>query len=179
MYLLQGDAKYNLPFPDQSKDVVFGSRVFHLLDPVHVVHETLRVLTPTIGTFVMGKVKRDKQSPKDRFRTKMRELLIEYGAQPRPSEKRRAGILDQLEKAGMHTLATQTIYSWETTHRPIDSISNWAQKDTMGGIVPPQAVKEKVLTSLRQWALDVYGDLDKDVPTQEHYILEMATFDKQ
>lgn len=167
-------ADANGPWPAESGTVglVFGSRVFHLLDVGHVAEEFLRVATPSGATLLTGKVKREKDSVKTLMRKKMRALLSDEGYTPRESERRREELFKRIVGRGGRPMAQLEAATWPTAHRPIDSINGWRGKASMGGVTPTRAVKESVLSKLTEWATATFGDLETALSTQETYIIE-------
>jgi len=171
-HLVCADANAPWPVEEASTRLIFGSRVFHLLESDHVLNEMQRAGLAAGVTLVIGRVKRPKESPKAMMREKMRSLLAEYGQVPRQTEQRRRLLLERAAERGGSVLGQIEAASWQAEHRPIQSIVGWEGKDSMGGIVPPAAVKKKILAQLREWGSQAFGDLEAPVRTQESYLLE-------
>lgn len=174
--LIHSDANHRWPVKNASTSLVFGSRVLHLLDIEHVLMETLRTGTSDGVVLIMGRVKRPKNSPKSRMREKMRELLQQQGLVPRATDQLRKKLINRAIELGGEVLATLEADSWTRNIRPIDSINGWRGKNTMGGIIPADEVKEKILAQLYEWGTDIYGDMTRDIPSVEKYQLDGVRF---
>lgn len=170
--LLHGDANESWPVESRSVRVIFGSRVFHLLDAAHVAAEAKRVALPDRAYLLSGRVQRDPKSPKAAIRTKMRELLVHNGLAPRNSDQNRSNLWAAALQLGARELQPVQAAQWSIHSRPMDAIDGWKGKDSMGGIAPPAAIKSRILDELAQWASSVWGRLDAVVTTQEFYVLE-------
>lgn len=173
--LKTADANAAWPVADGAAKIVFGSRVFHLLDIAHAVAEARRVLGPG-GVLVSGRVQRDPASPKTRARKKMHALLAEAGFAPRRTDQLRKQVLETAERLGGVRLEPVAAASWPVTAAAADSIAGWRRKDSMGGLTPPPAVKAEVLAALEAWAKQEFGDPAAPVATTETYILEGVRF---
>lgn len=169
--LICSDANQRWPVKDGWAHIVFGSRVFHLLNASEVTKEVARVAHPAGATFLLGRVVRDENSVKSQMRSKMRKLMVDCGLTPRKSNRTRNDLLGQLNQLG--TMLEPTVAaSWDSAARPNDSIRSWDGKDNMGGIIPPPADKRKVLEELSRWAIRQFGDPEAEIVTEEQYILE-------
>jgi ubiquinone/menaquinone biosynthesis C-methylase UbiE len=174
--LICQDANDPWPLETGSARVVFGSRVFHLLDPTHVTGEMLRVAHPEGATFLMGTLKRKKDTIKSLFRKKMRELLTQHGLEHRPNEKRRRDLLELLQAHGGRSMEPIRAATWKIELRPIDAIISWREKDTIKTIMPSPEVKEKVIAELTQWAEQQFGDLEQFISMEQQFMLEGIRF---
>jgi len=170
--LICADANDAWPVDSDAVSLIFGSRVFHLLRVEHVLREALRVAHQPGAALLLGRVKRARDSVRTLMRKRMRELLIEHGVEPRPTERNRSQLLEQSLALGGEPVEVFEAARWQAKHRPIDSILAWRGKDSMGGIVPSAEVKDRVLTRLAQWATETFGDADKEFPTEEQYVIE-------
>lgn len=173
--LVTADADKPWPIDAGLAQVVFGSRVFHLLDIAHAVAEARRVLAPG-GVLVSGRVKRDNAGPKAQTRRKMHELLAERGVAPRQTDRLRKKVFEQAEALGGTRLEPLVAASWSVTTSAADSIEGWRNKASMGGVTPPAEVKQAVLNDLTQWAAATFGAADKQITTQDIYVLEGVRF---
>ena len=124
----------------------------------------------------MGKVRRNKDSMKVQMRNKMRELLVEQGAEPHQAHRNRRQLLELSLTMGGTPVEPLEAARWQTRNRPIDSIEAWRNKQSMAGIAPPPEIKEKVLSRLAKWAAETFGDLDTEFVTVEKYVLEGTRF---
>jgi len=170
--LVCADANQTWPIQEPGVRLIFGSRVFHLLNIDHVYAETKRVASPKGVTLLMGKVKRDDKAVKHLMREKMREFLEDEKLVARPADKIRNNLISNCNQLGATPIEPKIAARWTVTHRPIESINSWQKKDSMGGIFPPQKTKEKILRQLREWGEKEYGDLEKEITSTETYLLE-------
>ena len=170
--LVCSDANSAWPVPSASVALVFGSRVFHLLEVDHVAAETFRVASADGAVLLMGRVKRRKDSVRNRMRARMRELLVDGGERPRDSEGKRSALVERCIELGAERIERIEAARWPARHRPIESIDSWRGKDSMGGIVPPGRTKAEVLDELTRWAESEFGDIQREIETQESYMIE-------
>ena len=169
--LLCCDANQLWPIKDQSAHLIFGSRVFHLLDVKHIVREVLRVAHAPGAVLVTGRVKRSKDSVQAQMRSRMHALLIDHGLTPRPSKRIRGDLLASLSAHG-RLLEPTLAAVWDKAVRPADSVRNWMSKESMGGIVPPGAIKTAILEELMTWAANKFGSAETPCISTERYVLE-------
>lgn len=165
------DANVRWPVESGSTHAIFGSRVFHLLEIDQVVTEVVRIAHPKQAIFLIGRIKRAKDSVKSQMRSKMRELMVERQLLPRKSRSRLNQLLARLSQYG-DMLEPTVAAEWKAAATPAESIDSWANKDSMGGIVPPAEDKGIILEQLRRWAEKQYGDSNAEVVSPEQYILE-------
>ncbi|HEY8472125.1 MAG TPA: methyltransferase domain-containing protein [Natronosporangium sp.] len=170
--LITADANRPWPVPDRTARIIFGSRVFQLLDPDHLVAEANRVAHPAGAVLLHGKVEREPDSPKAVLRRKLHERLTAHGYRPRPAGRLLARILDRAAATGGTVLPPAVVTSWRRVVRPIDPIEEWRQTYSMGGITPSAAVAAAVLAELTNWVTATYGDPTAPVPTTESYVLQ-------
>jgi ubiquinone/menaquinone biosynthesis C-methylase UbiE len=170
--LRHADANQRWPVPDGAARVVFGSRVFQLLDVEHLIGEAVRVGRPDGAVLLQGRLERSPDSPKVRARTKLHELLATRGYTPRPAGRLLRRVLERAVAAGGTPLPPRTVAAWPVTVRPPEVLDDWREKWSMGGITPPADIAAAVLTELAEWAAEVYGDPAELVTTEERYVLE-------
>ena len=174
--LICADANEPWPVDTDSVRLIFGSRVFHLLNVEHVLAEISRVIDRQGATLLLGKVLRCKDSIKALMRNKMRELLLEHGAEPRQADEKRRQLLEQSLTLGGIRVEPLEAASWQARNRPVDSIQAWRNKRSMGGITPSAEIKEDILARLAKWAAETFGDLEREFVTEEKYVLEGTRF---
>lgn len=170
--LRYADADQPWPVPDGIARVVFGSRVFQLLDPAHLVREAYRVGSPDRAVLVQGSMARTPDSPKTRLRRKLHELLQAHGLTPRPAGRLLKQVLERAAAAGGTVLPPQTVATWPHEVKPGDVIDEWRQKYSMGGVTPPAEVSAVILDELSNWVAETYGEPAGTVRTEESYVLE-------
>jgi hypothetical protein len=173
--LKYADANQPWPVEDRCARVVFGSRVFQLLDPEHLVDEANRVAHPDGAVLIHGKVEREPDSPKAVLRRKLHERLTAHGYRPRPAGRLLDRIFDRATATGGTILAPVTVATWRRDVRPTDPIDEWRQTYSMGGITPSAEVSAAVLAELTAWVAETYGDPAAPVPTDEAYVLRGVT----
>jgi hypothetical protein len=170
--LRYADANRPWPVADRTARVIFGSRVFQLLDPEHLVDEANRVAHPAGAMLIHGKLDRQEDSPKVVLRRKLHERLQAHGLRPRQAGRLLDRILERASATGGTILPLRTVASWQRTVRPSDVIDEWRQTYSMGGITPPADISAAVLAELAAWVAETYGDPPKPVTTEESYVLK-------
>lgn len=170
--LVASDANQPWPVPDGCARVIFGSRVFQLLDPEHLVDEANRVAHPDGAVLIHGKVEREPDSPKSVLRRKLHERLTAHGYRPRAAGRLLERIFARAVATGGKVLPAMVVTSWRRLVRPIDPIEEWRQTYSMGGITPSAEVSAAVLAELASWVTETYGDPTVAVPTDESYVLQ-------
>ena len=172
--LVVGDADRTWPITDQSVQAIFGSRSLHLLSLDRVVEEAFRVLGERGSALVVGRVRRDPQSVKERMRREMRRLLGSGTSTSRGGDNRSRPLIDALVERGAIAFAPQVVARWTTTHSPADSLKNWKSKSGLAGTSVPEQAKAQVLSKLESWALSEFQNLDRSFESEEEYVLEGA-----
>jgi ubiquinone/menaquinone biosynthesis C-methylase UbiE len=171
--LVQADGARPWPLPAGSVRVVFSSRAIHLLPLAHVVEEVLRVGARGPrggGACLLGWVEREPESVKARMSRRMQRLVRERGFAPRTAGSRR--FLEALVSRGAEELPRTAVARWAARHTPRQSLDSWRSKAGLGGIVLPPGVQEEVLSELEAWAVETFGGLDAERPSEETYVLE-------
>jgi ubiquinone/menaquinone biosynthesis C-methylase UbiE len=169
LHVADGNARW--PADDASVDVVFSARALHHLDPAHAVAEVRRVLRTAGGWLVTGRVRRPPDSPKSVLRRQMRQMLRAAGFEGRSHEAGAEQVFAALEADGGRRMEPRTAASWTVPHRPADSIAAWEGKSGLAGIELPLHVKSNVLSDLRAWAAERFGDLQRELEQNEHFEL--------
>jgi SAM-dependent methyltransferase len=172
--LAYADANRPWPVADGRARVIFGSRVFQLLDPEHLVDEANRVANPRGAVLIHGKVQRKPDSPKSVLRNKLHELLTAHGYRPRPAGRVLERLFARAAATGAREVRPVIATSWRRAVRPIDPIDEWRQTYSMGGITPSAEVSETVLAELKAWVMSTYRDPFAPVLTDESYVLHAA-----
>jgi hypothetical protein len=169
--LRYADANRRWPVEDGCARVIFGSRVFQLLNPEHLVDEANRVAQPEGAVLIHGKVERQRESPKAVLRRKLHERLTAHGYRPRPAGRLLERIFERATATGGTALPPSTVASWRREVRPTDPIDEWRQTHSMGGITPSAEVSAAVLAELSTWVAETYGEPAAPVTTEESYVL--------
>jgi SAM-dependent methyltransferase len=170
--LRQSDADQPWPVADGTARVVFGSRVFQLLDPDHLIREAFRVGCPDRAVLVQGRLERRPDSPKVLLRRQLHERLRAHGLTPRPAGKLLQQLLQRAAAAGGTLLPPVTVAAWPHQVKPDDVLQEWRQKYSMGGVTPPAGVSERILDELADWVAETFGEPAETVTTEESYVLE-------
>jgi SAM-dependent methyltransferase len=168
LHVADGNARW--PADDASVDVVFSARALHHLDPAHVVAEVRRV-TRAGGWLVTGRVRRPHDSARSLLRRQMRQLLQAQGFDGRSHEAGAEAVFAALEADGGRRMEPRTAARWTVPHRPADSIASWEGKAGLAGIEVPSHVKARVLSDLRAWAEERFGDLQREMEQEESFEL--------
>jgi SAM-dependent methyltransferase len=169
LHVADGNARW--PADDASVDVVFSARALHHVEPAHAAAEVRRVIRTGGGWLVTGRVRRPPDSPKSVLRRQMRRMLQEHGLRGRSHEAGADAVFAALEAAGGTRMEPRTAAEWTVPHRPADSIAAWEGKDGLAGIQVPGDVKLRVLSDLRAWAAERFGDLQRDMEQTEQFEL--------
>ena len=170
--LRQADADQRWPVEDGTARVIFGSRVFQLLDLAQLVQEANRVGCPDRAVLVQGRLERRPDSPKVLLRRRMHELLRANGLTPRPAGRLLQQVLERAAAAGGTVLPPVTVAAWPHVVRPDDVLDEWRQKYSMGGVTPPAPVAAAILDQLADWVAQTFGQPAEPVTTEESYVLE-------
>jgi ubiquinone/menaquinone biosynthesis C-methylase UbiE len=163
------DGNERWPADDHSASAVFCARALHHLDADHVVAETRRVLRAPGGVLALGRVRRPPDSPRAVLRRQMRQALEAEGYRGRNHEARAEAVFAGLETHGAERIAPIVAARWTVQHRPADSIASWASKAGLAGIDVPEAVKARVLASVRDLAAAHFGNLDEPLAQEESF----------
>jgi ubiquinone/menaquinone biosynthesis C-methylase UbiE len=166
------DADQPWPVAAGTARVVFGSRVFQLLDPHHLIQEAFRVGCADRAVLVQGRLERTADSPKVLLRRQLHQLLRARGLTPRPAGRLLQRLLEQAAEAGGAVLPPVTVASWPHQVKPGDVLDEWRQKYSMGGVTPPAPVAAAILDELAAWVAGTFGEPAETVATEESYVLE-------
>lgn len=170
--LLQADANGPWPLADASVRLIFSSRALHLLDPHHVVCESLRVARRDGAVCMMGWVQRQEDSMSAMLRREMRRLLSQQGLQGQDGGQHRRQILAAFAQQGAQELEPVVIGRWTVRRTAWQAIAAWDAKPGLGGIDPPTSVKQDILHTLHNWAAATFADLHHEVASEEAYVLQ-------
>jgi ubiquinone/menaquinone biosynthesis C-methylase UbiE len=169
LHLADGNDRW--PVEDRSVSIIFSSRALHHLDAAHVADETRRVVAPGGGWLVLGRVRRPEDTAKSIVRRKMRQLLLEQGVDGRSHENGARALMRELERVGGRIHEPVVAARWTRLRRPAEWIENWQKKSGLASRDVPEDLKSAVLADLRQWAVEQYGDLDREVEQEEYFEL--------
>jgi ubiquinone/menaquinone biosynthesis C-methylase UbiE len=170
--LLQADGNAPWPLAAATVRVIFSSRALHLLAPEHVVRESFRVARSDGALCLLGRVQRQADGVGAMMQREMQRLLRQHGIQARAGGRGQRGLLETYAQAGASVLDPVAVVRWTVTRTPWQSIEAWQSKPGLGGTDPPPSVKRAVLDDLSHWATETLGDLQRQVASEEAYVLQ-------
>ncbi len=163
------DANAPWPVPDGGIDVVFSARAVHHVAVKHAVDELARVASPEGVFLVLGRVKRPPDSVRAEMRARMRELLARRGYVGLDHRGHSSRIFEALESLGVRRIEPRIAARWTQPRSPADSLVDWRGKEGLAGLTLPGAVKDEILTELRAWATEQYGDPHAPLQQEESF----------
>ena len=166
--LVHADGERTWPIRTASVAAVFASRVAHLLDPEHLVTEVRRVCRPG-GLLLLGRVRREANSPQAKLRHRREVLLHELGV---PLGRGSTDdVLDRLATDGGVRIASRNVASRLSRAAPAEVLRGWQSMTSMGGVELPAAMRDRLLRQLWEWADGEFGDPSLPVAYAESYVL--------
>ena len=156
-----------------SAAVVFASRVIHLLDPEHVVRETVRVGRRD-GFLILGRLLRERDSIRERLRRKRQELLVEAGLTPRNGAAGTRRVVALCQDAGAESLGRQIVAEWTGETTPAEVIAGWESLSRMGSVSIDPETRAGILDEVRNWARIEIGELDRAEAFRERYAIDVV-----
>ncbi|HKS28353.1 MAG TPA: class I SAM-dependent methyltransferase [Pyrinomonadaceae bacterium] len=171
MALIQADAQSTWPLAAGTARVVFSSRAAHLLQEEHVARELLRVSNADGATFIIGRVRRERESVRARMAREMNRLMRLRGFEGRGGEGRNRELLDASARLGARALEPVEVASWTVRASPQGSLDSWRSIASLGGVDVPARVREEILAELEGWAALAFGSLDRESESLETYTL--------
>ncbi len=171
--LIVADCDATWPLPNGSATVVFASRVIHLLQPDHVVRETMRVCRPG-GYLMLGRVQREPGSLKERLQRQRRQLLQEAGIHARQGDKGAREVIARCVLAGCVSLGRRVAAEWSGETSAGAIITSWETLSRMGSVEVDPDTRASILAELRDWARVEFGDLERLHPFREQFVIDLA-----
>jgi SAM-dependent methyltransferase len=171
--LIVADGDRPWPLPDGSATVVFASRVIHLLQPDHVVRETLRVCRPA-GLLILGRVVRDRDGIAERLRRRRLELLAAAGISARQGEAGTRRVIAGVVAHGGVSLGRQIVAAWISETTPAAVLADWESLARMGSVAVDAEIRDTILDTLRDWASTEFGDLDRSQASPAHFAFDIV-----
>lgn len=165
------DANLRWPIADHMAALILFSRSLHLLDAARVVEEVVRVARPG-GRVWVGRVRKPEMSAPERLRRQMQQLLRAADVEGRNGQRARREFLETLSARGATTLPRWTSKGWTIEQSARDAITAWRQKPGLGGRAIPEAMKDKILDQLEEWAAQTLGDLDAPAAVERTFEIE-------
>lgn len=174
MTLIDGDVT-DLPFPDDSFDIVLSVHLLHLVaDWRTALHEALRVLAPH-GWFVMGGDGSLPGEPGGEIRRQWRTLVEAAGVQLRPEHGSMLNVETELTAQGAMTTHYRPAW-WQRPIRPIDLLRGQRNRVFSASWDVPETVLEDVHQRMMVWAKERYGDLNAELPSRWEFIVSVSRF---
>jgi SAM-dependent methyltransferase len=171
--LVVADCDRPWPLPDGSATVVFASRVIHLLQPDHVVGETMRVCRPA-GSLILGRVVRDRNGILERLRCQRLQLLKAAGISARQGDAGTHRVIDSCLALGGVSLGHQIVAEWTSVTTPGEIIAGWDTLSRMGSVSVDPETRAEILAELRHWSRAEFGDLDRLEASSTRYSIDIV-----
>lgn len=171
--LLVADADAAWPISPSSAQVIFASRVIHLLQPDHIVQETRRVARAG-GYLMLGRVQREPGSLKDRLQRKRQDLLRERGIQPRQGEHGARRVVERCVMAGGDALGRHVVAEWQGETSAAAILADWSSLSRMGSVEIEPATRAAILTELHDWSVSEIGSVDLVERYREQYVVDVV-----
>jgi ubiquinone/menaquinone biosynthesis C-methylase UbiE len=171
--LIQADAAH-LPLCPACFDAVFAVHVFHLIAGwQQAVSEVRRVINPS-GALFLGHSHRDPDSPLTRIREQWSQLIGNYIAKDlRPGVKDTDELDAHLQALGAQ-ISSWEAAQWETLVSPAETIQELEAGVHSNTWHLSTETLHACAESLRLWARDRYGDLEKPLNTAMHFTWKVA-----
>lgn len=169
--LIQADANRSWPLANGSARVIFSSRALHLLDHEHVAREVFRIASEDGAALVLGRVKRDRDSVRARMAREMIDRLHQHGFEGRRGEKETQKLIESCCRRGAEDLGVTNIAQWRVSTSPRQSVDSWRCLTGLAGIKVPARSRDEVLNEMEAWAEKEFGGLDREVESEETYVL--------
>ena len=169
--LVQADANASWPLASGSTRVIFSSRALHLLDNEHVGEEVFRVASNDGATLILGRVQRDRESVRARMAKEMLERLGRHGFEGRRGEKQNQKLIESCCQRGAEDLGVRQVARWRVSTSPRQSVESWRCLSGLGGIKVPAKSRDEILNEMEDWAEQEFGGLDREVESEETYVL--------
>ncbi len=160
--LAQADALH-LPFPDNYFDAIYAVHVLHLVSNwPDAVTEARRVLKPG-GHFFVSWHRRTPDSPNTELRKELRRLAQGYGiSTTRPGAQSEEEILAELSKWGAPPQAVD-VMDWTEPTTPAQILDELDRQIFSETWMIPRPVLDKIMPTLRAWAQEKFGSLDREI----------------
>lgn len=170
--IIRADANQRWPVMSGAARAIFSSRAIHLLDHEHVASEVTRVADVLGGaTLIIGRVEREQESIRALMAREMNERLRRHGIEGRGGAGRKRKLFDALQRRGAEMLEPVVVARWKVSACPRGSINSWRSLASLGGVRVADAVRDRILTELEDWAKSMFGGLDQEIESEETYVL--------
>ncbi len=170
-FLIQADANVSWPLASASARVIFSSRALHLLDHEHVAFEIFRVASDDGATLILGRVERQHDSVRARMAKEMIDRLRRHGFEGRRGKQENQKLVESCCRRGAEALELRPVARWRVSTCPRQSVDSWRCLTGLGGIRVPAKIRDEILNELEAWAEKEFGGLDREVESEETYVL--------
>jgi ubiquinone/menaquinone biosynthesis C-methylase UbiE len=172
-----GDANQAWPVADRDANLVFLSRVAHLLAPEHVGAQATRVLVAG-GGVIAARRRTESGSVRATVRREVRKRLAARGLQGKERDAGIKSLSAALEQAGFELSDPLEAARWPVTQTPREALDAWCEKTGLAGISLDEATKAEVIEEMRSFCEQHFGDLDTPVPSEESFMLHYARLNR-
>jgi ubiquinone/menaquinone biosynthesis C-methylase UbiE len=169
--LIQADANASWPLASRSARAIFSSRALHLLDQEHVADEVFRLASADGATLVLGRVQRDRESVRARMAREMINRLRRHGFEGRRGERENQKLVDSCCRLGAEDLGLRQVVRWTVSTNPRQSVESWRCLSGLGGVKVPAQTRDAILDEMEEWAKQEFGGLDREIESEETYVL--------
>ncbi len=166
------DANTRWPIEDASANLVFFSRVLHLLEQTHVESELRRIHAASGMVVLAGRARRDPDSVGSQLRRLMLTALEDRGYSPRRGERRSAHFFEELYARGAVRLPSREVATIAVVRTARERLDAWKHKGGLGGLDLHADERERVLAEVERWASETWPNLDEPETSYEVYCLE-------
>ena len=173
------DANDPWPLADTSAEVVFFSRVLHLLDPRHVEQELRRVAGDDGLVVLAGRTQRDRSSRAAALRRMLWTALEDRGFSPRRGERRASSFFEEMVSRGAIRLPAREAATIEVVRSPLERLRAWRSKGGLGGLDLPRDERARVLDEVEARARQTWSRLDEPERSAEVYVVEGALLSRR
>lgn len=73
---------------------------------------------------------------------------------------------------GAEVITSRAISRWKVSSSPGQSLEAWRGKPGLAGLDLPVDLKQEILHDLEAWAEATFGALDRELETEEMYVIE-------
>jgi ubiquinone/menaquinone biosynthesis C-methylase UbiE len=172
--IAQADAS-QLPFPDHTFDAALTTHVLHLIGPWReALREFKRVIKPG-GVYINAWHHHQDRSVNQAVRDMWRERVRAHGVDwRRPGAQLPDDVIAEMKTLGHFEELPLVQYSTTSTARfELDRIADRVMSDAWQ---VPDEIYDITLNETREWAVREFGDLDRPVVEDRHFIAQVVRF---
>ena len=172
--IAQADAA-RLPFADRTFDAALTTHVLHLIGPWRAaLHEIKRVIKPG-GVYVNAWHHHHDRSVNQAVRDAWRERVRAHGVEwRRPDAQLPEDMFAELKTLG-HFEEIQLV-QYQTTSTAAFELERIANRVMSEAWQVPDDIYARTLAETREWALREFGDLERPVVEDRHFIAQVVRF---